>query len=599
MNPLYYIRLIMGIALLTSAATAENFPYAENTFKNNKLQLWTLERVRTYRDKTIGEFDDKDSVMIKDGAANLFLLGHWSKKVEGISEKKALEDKEKGIKDGLQPVIFETELDLTDINGLVYVALHVDDIATLSVTEINDAGTAIGTTIPYEVKGTALWRVDRSYKEFPTPIPAGRKYALKLNYQNTANLTEKYGSTFDFDGVNVFLMHKPAFDLAIASYGNEENLPEDRQPDGNPAPTPHEMDPGATVIAPIAGSDGENITPGKRARLTLTCDGSQPTDGTYTLSADPSLTKLKIYDKEEGGEPLTLPKEWKTKDFSSANKTYYVGSESFKPGDKIEAGTLTLTYERPLLAEGAGDELQDQVKVTLTPIEVIELSPLVKDEDGNAIVGSKKPVSFPKYNELVEEITLKDQVEQNRIAHREMKVRILGGKMLAEKKVTWTMKAWGVNDADAVRGDWNLSKIAEHKNRFEESKTYGKYGYKLNDQESSETKIEAVGNDGFTAIRVNLPPIGWNHAEVMIKIEGTDAEASIIRFIVPAVIVIDPGHGGSENIGENDTDGEGLLLGASSYNNAKGGWGKKFKNYAGATGILEKKLTLEYGLKLQ
>jgi len=246
----------------------------------------------------------------------------------------------------------------------------------------------------------------------------------------------------------------------------------------------------------------------------------------------------------------------------------------------------------------------------LLPIEVVELAPMLKDEAGAVISGSDKPIAMPKYNELVEEIKLEKQYEQNRIAHREIKVKITGGKYLAGKKVTWTMRAWGVKESDAVRGDWKHSKIKEHKNCFEESKVYGKYWYNLVDQKSSRTKIEALDNDGFAVIRVNLPPIGWNHAEVKIKVEGIEEEISVIRFIVPAVIVIDPGHGGDENIGKYDKDKNGLKRGSSSHNNAKGGWwsvkktvnGKSRwvdeKSYPKATGILEKTLTLEYGVKL-
>ena len=252
----------------------------------------------------------------------------------------------------------------------------------------------------------------------------------------------------------------------------------------------------------------------------------------------------------------------------------------------------------------------DPVFALLLPVEVVELSPKLKDEGGKEIKDSEKPVSMPKYNEMVEEIKLVKQYEQNRIAHREMKLKIPGGKVLAGKKVTWTMKAWGVKEKEAVRGDWKHSKVKEHKNRFEESKAYGKYGYKPVDQKSCTTNIEAKGNDGFAAIRVNLPPIGWNHAEVKIKIEGIEGEMSIIRFVVPAVVVIDPGHGGVKNVDGNTKDKNGLKRGASSHNNAKGGWwsvkktvnGKSRwvdeKSYPKATGILEKTLTLEYGVKL-
>lgn len=212
---------------------------------------------------------------------------------------------------------------------------------------------------------------------------------------------------------------------------------------------------------------------------------------------------------------------------------------------------------------------------------------------------------------MVEVITLNEQVEQNRIAHREMKVKITGGKSLAGKKAIWTMKAWGVKENDAVRGDWKHSKVEEHKNCFEESKTYGKYGYDLKDQLSSETIIGAQGEDGFIAVRANLPPIGWNHADINVKIEGTESEITIARFVVPAVVVIDAGHGGDKDISKKALDKNGLVRGASDANHAIGGWwyikktvnGKirwvEEKVYPEATGIKEKDLTLEYARELR
>ena len=554
MTPLYNIRrLMMGIALLTTSVTADDsFPYADLTFLDDELQLWTLERVSDQRDRTIGFFNADDSVMIKDNAATPYLIAYMSRYKEGISDKAEKENEKNGIVDP-NAVIFKTELDLTKLNGLVNFAIHVDDIATLNVTEKLNGTEPIGyspITETYHVNGTALWRLDHSYKEFTTPIPAGRKYDLKLNYQNTANLTDKYDGPIDHDGVNVFLMHQPVLDLTIASYGNEKNLPEDRQPNGNSSPTPHEMDPGAVVIAPIAGSDGEGITPGKRARLTLTCDGSQPADGAYTLSADPALTKLKIYDKEEGGDPINLPKQWPAKNFTSATKTYYVGSEAFNPEDKIESGTLTLTYQRPAEAEGTKDELKDQVKVTLTPIEVVELAPLVRDEDGNPIPESAKPNLGKPLSPFVEE-----DPYTNRIAHREIKVRV-GSPAISGKKVKWTLVELPGATPASIRGKWPDSPVKAHKNAFEESVAYGKNGFEISGVGKDAVAVTTVGTDGHTAIRVNVPPIGFNQVRIKIQVEGIEEPLNLIDMEVPAVVVIDAGHGtgrgtinGSNSIG--------------------------------------------------
>lgn len=563
----------MGIALLTSTTNAEIFPYARFTFNEDQLELWTLDRIEFHLKQTIGKFDENASVMEKDNAANPYLLEYISEEVEGISNKAIEENNEKGIFDP-KAVTFQTELDLTKLNGLVNFAIHVDDIATLTVTEKLNGFEPTGYTPiaqTYHVKGTALWRLDRSYKEFTTPIPAGRKYDLKLNYQNTANLTKKYNGAIDYDGLNVFLLHQPNFDLAIASYGNEANLPEDRQANGEPLPTPHETNPGATVIAPIAGSDGENITPGKRAKLTLTCDGSQLGQGTYTLSADTSLTKLKIYDKEKGGDPITLPIQLPAWEFSSATKTYYVGSDAFHPNEKIQQGIITLTHQRHD-DENKMIELKDQVKVTLTSIEVVQLAPLVRDEDGNTIPESAKPNWGRPITPFVEE-----DPYVNRIAHRELKVRI-GSPAMSGKKVTWTLKELPGATPATIRGKWSDSPVKAHKNAFEESATFGKNDFKIKSGIEKDAKAETtVGPDGHTAIRVNVPPIGFNQVRIQIQIEGIDQPFNLIDMEVPAVVVIDPGHGGTA-----ETD-----FVNSTWNNSKSPSGK-----------LEKNMALDYGFEL-
>ena len=220
MSPLHHLRLIMAFALLISPAYAQKFPYADGTFENNVLQPWSLEKVRAFRDEVIGDLTDKDTIPKKDNAAVSDLLGHWSKQVEG----KRTEDQDNTKGDDPEAVIFKTVLDLTTYDGLINFALQVDDEATLTVTEIPNGTEPTGytpITETYEVKGTALWRVDRSYKEFSNSIPAGRKYDLRLNYLNSANLTDKYDGLVDYDGVNVFLMHHPAVDLDVDSDNNE------------------------------------------------------------------------------------------------------------------------------------------------------------------------------------------------------------------------------------------------------------------------------------------------------------------------------------------------------------------------------------------
>ncbi len=377
MIPPYTIRLILALGLVTCTAIAEteNFPFVEGLMDNiGKPQPWTLEQVRLNRDDVIGDLTGKTSTMEKDSAANPNFI-HVSK----IEEEKN----------------YETDLDLTDITGQVFFVIQADDQATLTIKEKPTGKEATGHAFieqTYQLLGTALWRVDRSYKEFPNPILGGRTYNLKLNYRNTANLTKKYNGTIDYDGVNVFLI-SGGIDLKIAKYGDESDLAEDQNAGGSSTPPPHEMNPGSVVFAPIKPANGELITHGKRAKLTITQEQSQSEDGTYTLSADPALAKMKIYETKEGGKPIKLPKEWSAKEFKTGDKVLYVGSDPFDINDEPVEGALTLVYNRNLSGDvGAKLELKDQVKVTIRPFEFLD-SMNAKLDDGNDVQIEPKKIA--------------------------------------------------------------------------------------------------------------------------------------------------------------------------------------------------------------
>ena len=252
-------------------------------------------------------------------------------------------------------------------------------------------------------------------------------------------------------------------------------------------------------------------------------------------------------------------------EFSSATKTYYVGSDAFHPNENSQQGTLTLTHQRHD-EENHMIELKDQVKVTLTSIEVVQLAPLVRDEDGKPIPESAKPNWGRPITPFVEE-----DPYVNRIAHRELKVRI-GSPAMSGKKVTWKLGELPGATPATIRGKWTDSPIKPHKNAFEESATFGKNNFKILSGTERDAKAETtVGPDGHTAIRVNVPPIGFNQARIQIQVEGIDQPFNLLDMEVPAVIVIDPGHGGRDS----------------------GAVGRTDKT------VLEKDLALTYGLKIR
>jgi N-acetylmuramoyl-L-alanine amidase len=201
-----------------------------------------------------------------------------------------------------------------------------------------------------------------------------------------------------------------------------------------------------------------------------------------------------------------------------------------------------------------------------TPL-VLALSPQVTDETGQAISSSEYPSYGKKMTPFVEVNPATDK-----IAHRELLVSF--GWSLKGKKVRWTQAQVPGAVPAAIRGGWDQSPT--HKDCFEASADFpDRCTFARISQAEGET---TVGDDGYAAIRVNVPPIGFNKVRIMIKVEDTDA-TKLIDMEVPGVVVIDPGHGGKQ------TD---PTVGGSSWNNATSPSGK-----------YEKDMTLAYGLGLR
>jgi N-acetylmuramoyl-L-alanine amidase len=148
-----------------------------------------------------------------------------------------------------------------------------------------------------------------------------------------------------------------------------------------------------------------------------------------------------------------------------------------------------------------------------------------------------------------------------RIAWREVKVKI--GKVFAGSTVTWTMRHLftphrvttpgtattpeiTAPDGDPrFRGSWAHA-IQAYRQSFTASQFYGANGFEPGEPTSESTPGTAsttVDPNGYTAIRVNLPPIAFNKARVSIQIDALPDTLDLIDHEVPAVVVIDPGHG--------------------------------------------------------
>ena len=242
---------------------------------------------------------------------------------------------------------------------------------------------------------------------------------------------------------------------------------------------------------------------------------------------------------------------------------------SFRANAGIATGTLaSVEISNPVAAATHGIRVAGQTLVlqppmvanqrtvlSFLPIEVVEVSPKTKDEEGNEIAGSEKPSCGKPLTPFVEV-----DPHANKIAHREIKVRI--GDAMKDKRVTWTLEPLPGAIPATIRGQWENSPT--HKDRFEASTAYGAYGFRKASQSSGET---TVGADGHTAIRVNVPPIGFNQVRIKIQIEGMSTPMDLIDMEVPGVVVIDPGHGGQDSgtvgIADNTILEKDLALGYS------------------------------------
>ncbi len=179
-------------------------------------------------------------------------------------------------------------------------------------------------------------------------------------------------------------------------------------------------------------------------------------------------------------------------------------------------------------------------ELSLLPVSVVELAPKVMDNSDppKAIEGSEKPnigrplTPFVKINPYTD-----------RIAHREIKVSF--DESLNGKTVRWTLSRLPGATPARIRGQWPQARLPDNRNRFEPSTTYGGHGFHRANEFVGQTTVA----NGFTAIRVNIPPIGLNQARIRIHVEGAPDHRVIdlIDMEVPAVVMIDPGHGGTDS----------------------------------------------------
>lgn len=227
-----------------------------------------------------------------------------------------------------------------------------------SVIDFTVSGSVNGAAVDlagYTIAGEPAWTIaqNQNGNDIQGTVKSTTPSEGNLKIENAGNLQDTNPEKIGF----------AKLDLAIAAFGDGDDMEEDRQPGGGAAPAPHEMNPGGVVLA--AFEESEATFP--RTKLTLTGSGQNPgTNGTYTLSQQ-DLTKAKIYDADEDGNLITLPKIWQSAEFG-AGKTLYIESEPFAEEDEPEEGSLKLKYKCEF--EGNNEELSDEVTVSPIPVRI-------------------------------------------------------------------------------------------------------------------------------------------------------------------------------------------------------------------------------------
>ncbi len=215
-------------------------------------------------------------------------------------------------------------------------------------------------------------------------------------------------------------------------------------------------------------------------------------------------------------------------------------------------GTAFHTVPDP--ANPTGPKIQVRRGVLLVPVEFLEVTPKTKDDAGDEIDSSVTPKSRPESNELIKDQRSDQVLNVPNVAYRNLKIRVPNS--TAGDKIKWSMVPLFTRPGQpeaTFRGQWP----EKHPDRFETNAgAGGGYGFERVSQEEARTQVDA---NGETAIRINVPPVGFNKVGVRLEIEKYPGATAEIDFDVPAVVVIDPGHGYGKAGSSNDTGATGIV----------------------------------------
>ena len=180
-------------------------------------------------------------------------------------------------------------------------------------------------------------------------------------------------------------------------------------------------------------------------------------------------------------------------------------------------------------------------------VEFVSLAPNLVSANGKTIRGSHRAAPRPAVNGMVK------APYPSRVAYRDIEVQFNPPRAFANTAVRWQFQAFGGRLRGRLPGGTPVF-----------STPPGVPG-----------RFDRLDARGRTKVRVSMPPKGLNRGLITVTSAMNPLMTNSLDFAVPAVIVIDPGHGGHVN------------LAGSSANNSRT-----------PQGVLEKDLTLAYGKEL-
>lgn len=133
-----------------------------------------------------------------------------------------------------------------------------------------------------------------------------------------------------------------------------------------------------------------------------------------------------------------------------------------------------------------------------------------------------------------------------RVAHRSVKFKFTPAGITQGKSVQWTLTQSGIQGGALVAGvERGTMPTAAHNAHLEQET-----GFNF----APATLQSVIDSAGIAAVRINLPPIAFNRCRVGIHFVSRPQCVRELDFEVPAVVVIDAGHGGTVNVGGSDAN---------------------------------------------